>query len=84
MEPFGPFRSIETFASPLHCAPSSQVALIAQTPNTRVHYVYIYHMMPLLYTTYCVQSALESRSNGGPRRELELAKAAPRNYLVAS
>ena len=34
--PLGPFRSIETFASPLHCAPSSQVALIAETPNTRV------------------------------------------------
>ena len=34
--PLGPFRSIETFASPLHCAPSSQVSLIAETPNTRV------------------------------------------------
>jgi hypothetical protein len=32
----GTCRSIETFASPLHCAPSSQVALIAETPNTRV------------------------------------------------
>jgi hypothetical protein len=35
-EPLGPFRSIETFALPLHCAPSSQVSLIAETPNTRV------------------------------------------------
>ncbi len=36
--PLGPFRSIETFASPLHWAPSSQVSLIAETPNIGVHY----------------------------------------------
>ena len=34
--PLGPIRSIETFASPLHCAPSGQVALIAETPLARV------------------------------------------------
>jgi hypothetical protein len=39
----GPFRSIETFASPLHCAPSSQVSLIAETPNTRVSAYQIYY-----------------------------------------
>ena len=36
--PLGPFRSIETFASPPHCAPCSQVAPRAQALNARVHY----------------------------------------------
>ena len=35
MEQLGPYRSTETFASPLHCAPSSQVPPIAKAPNAR-------------------------------------------------
>jgi len=50
--PFGPFRSIETFASPLHCAPSSQVSLMAETYNSGSHYP-TYTIRIKRNTTYC-------------------------------
>ena len=38
MEQLGPYRSTETFASPLHCAPSSQVPPIAKAPTVAARY----------------------------------------------